>query len=65
MGYDMVERPLVRFDEPMSLRAGMVVSCHPTVADAEGLHWACDNFLIGADRTERLHRFPEIIVERV
>ena len=65
MGYDMVERPLVRFDEPMALSAGMVVSCHPTFADQHGLHWACDNFLIGEERTERLHQFPEKIVERL
>ena len=63
MGYDLVERPLVRFDEPMPLAAGMVVSCHPTFTNVNGLHWACDNFLIGQDRTERLHAFPEIITE--
>jgi Xaa-Pro aminopeptidase len=63
MGYDLVERPLVRFDEPMKLAAGMVVSCHPTFADAGGLHWACDNFLIGEHATERLHAFPEAITE--
>ena len=63
MGYDMVERPLVRFDEPMRLAAGMVVSCHPTYETAGGLHWICDNFLIGDDGTERLHRYPETIVE--
>jgi Xaa-Pro aminopeptidase len=63
MGYDMVERPLVRFDEPMSLAANMVVSCHPTFEDADGLHWACDNFLIGETETTRLHAFPETITE--
>ena len=63
MGYDMVERPLVRFDEPMRLKAGMVVSCHPTYETAGGLHWICDNFLIGGRGTERLHQYPETIVE--
>jgi len=63
MGYDMVERPLVRFDEPMRLAANMVVSCHPTFEDEDGLHWACDNFLIGETETVRLHDFPERIVE--
>lgn len=63
MGYDLVERPLVRFDEPMKLAAGMVVSCHPTFTNAHGLHWACDNYLIGAESTERLHAYPEIITE--
>jgi len=63
MGYDLVERPLVRFDEPMTLAAGMVVSCHPTWTDAGGLHWLCDNYLIGETATERLHAFPETITE--
>lgn len=63
MGYDLVERPLVRFDEPIKLAAGMVVSCHPTFTNADGLHWACDNFLITDGAPERLHHFPEIITE--
>jgi len=63
MGYDMVERPLVRFDDPMPLAAGMVVSCHPTYETAHGLHWICDNYLIGETGCERLHAYPEIIVE--
>ena len=63
MGYDMVERPLVRFDEPIPLTANMVVSCHPTWEDADGLHFLCDNFLIGEHATTRLHAFPEIITE--
>ncbi len=63
MGYDLVERPLIRFDEPMPLAAGMVVSCHPGFANADGFHWACDNFLISDAGTERLHAFPEHIVE--
>jgi Xaa-Pro aminopeptidase len=63
MGYDLVERPLVRFDEQMELAAGMVVSCHPTFTNDDGLHWICDNFLIGETATERLHQFPESITE--
>jgi Xaa-Pro aminopeptidase len=63
MGYDMVERPLVRFDEPMKLKANMVVSCHPTYALAGSFNWACDNFLITDHGTERLHQFPEKITE--
>lgn len=62
-GYDMVERPLVRFDEPMKLKANMVVSCHPTYALAGSFNWACDNFLITDRGPERLHQFPEIITE--
>lgn len=63
MGYDLVERPLIRFDEPMPLAAGMVVSCHPTYFNDHGLHWACDNYLIGETATERLHAYPETLIE--
>src|SRR6185312_15485872 len=62
-GYDMVERPLVRFDEPMKLKANMIVSCHPTYALAGSFNWACDNYLITDHGPERLHQFPEIITE--
>lgn len=62
-GYDMVERPLVRSDEPMKLEANMVVSCHPTYALAGSFNWACDDYLITERGAERLHRFPEIITE--
>lgn len=62
-GYDLVERPYVRFDEPMQLESNMVVACHPGFANAGGFHWVCDAFLIGEERTERLHRYPEKITE--
>ena len=65
MGYDMVERPLVRFDEPMQLAEGMVVSCHPTFETGGGFHWICDNFVLRAGGAERLHQYPETIVEIV
>ena len=62
-GYDMVERPLVRFDEPMKLKANMVLSCHPTYTSSGAFNWACDDYLITENGTERLHQFPEIITE--
>lgn len=62
-GYDMVERPLVRFDEPMKLKANMIVSCHPTYALAGSFNWACDNYLITDGGVERLHKFAEKITE--
>lgn len=63
-GYDMVERPLVRHDEPMPLAANMVLACHPTYATARTYSWICDNFLIGARGVaERLHRTEEKIFE--
>jgi Xaa-Pro aminopeptidase len=64
-GYDMVERPLVRYDEPMRLAKDMYVACHPTYLSANYFNTICDNFFIGANGTERLHKFPEKIVEKV
>jgi len=63
-GYDMVERPLLRHDEPMPLAASMVVACHPTYATQRTYSWICDNFLIGSrGAAERLHRTAEKIFE--
>jgi Xaa-Pro aminopeptidase len=62
-GYDMVERPLVRFDEVMTIKPNMVFACHPTYVAAGSQNWACDDYLIGPAGAERLHKFPEKIVE--
>jgi len=62
-GYDMVERPLVRFDEPMTIRKNMNLSCHPTYLTDKLFNTICDNYLIGERGVERLHKFPEKIVE--
>jgi Xaa-Pro aminopeptidase len=63
-GYDMVERPLVRFDEPMAIAKNMVLACHPTYVTERTYSWACDDYLVGeAGVTGRLHTFPEKIVE--
>lgn len=62
-GYDMVERPLVRFDEDMPLAANMVVAVHPTYVTSTTYSWACDNYLITESGCERIHDFPEEITE--
>ena len=63
-GYDMVERPLVRHDETMRIQADMNIVVHPTYRKDGGMHWLCDNYLIGADgAADRLHRFAEEITE--
>ncbi len=63
-GYDMVERPLVRFDETMPLGENMVLSAHPTYVTERTYSWCCDNFLVGKTGvTERLHKFPQKIFE--
>jgi Xaa-Pro aminopeptidase len=63
-GYDLVERPLIRNDEPMAIAKDMNIVVHPTYIRGHVLSWVCDNYLIEADGPgERLHRFPEIITE--
>jgi len=62
-GYDMVERPLVRFDESMTIEANMVLAVHPTYVTSTTYSWACDNFLVTETGVERLHKFPEKITE--
>jgi Xaa-Pro aminopeptidase len=63
-GYDLVERPLIRNDEPMSIEKDMNIVVHPTYIRGHVLSWVCDNYLIEANGpSERLHHFPEIITE--
>ena len=63
-GYDMVERPMVRFDETLPVGAHMVVAAHPTYVTERTYSWVCDNFLIGEHGVvERLHKFPQKIFE--
>jgi Xaa-Pro aminopeptidase len=63
-GYDLVERPLIRNDEPMKIEKDMNIVVHPTYIRGHVLSWVCDNYLIGPNGPgERLHQFPEIITE--
>jgi Xaa-Pro aminopeptidase len=63
-GYDLVERPLVRADEPWTIEKDMNIVVHPTYAYGGYLNWLCDNYMIGGNGPgPRLHQFPEIIVE--
>ncbi len=64
MGYDMVERPLIRHDETMPLAAGMHVVAHPGFVNERMFAVVCDNYLIGADGPGScLHRTPQRILE--
>jgi Xaa-Pro aminopeptidase len=63
-GYDLVERPLVRNDEPWSIAKDMNIVVHPTYLHAGYLNWLCDNYLIGGNGPgDRLHTFAEEVVE--
>jgi Xaa-Pro aminopeptidase len=63
-GYDLVERPLVRHDEPMPIAKDMNIVVHPTYVQNNTSSWVCDNYMIEDHGPgERLHHFPEEVVE--
>jgi Xaa-Pro aminopeptidase len=63
-GYDMVERPLVRIDEPLEIQANTNIVVHPTYVHRGMWTWICDNYLIGPNGpVERFHESPEEITE--
>lgn len=63
-GYDLVERPLIRHDETLEIAAEMNFACHPSYVKDGLFCWICDNWLIGESGPgDRLHRFPQEIVE--
>lgn len=63
-GYDMVERPLIRQDESMSIAASMCIVVHPGVKTDRQFMTIVDNYLIGPDGPgECLHRSPKSIIE--
>jgi Xaa-Pro aminopeptidase len=62
-GYDLVERPLIRDDEPMRLQAGMNITVHPTVGSDRVWVWVCDNYLVTKTGvSECLHKTPKEII---
>jgi len=63
-GYDLVERPAIREDEPMVIQAGMNITVHPIIASKTVFTWVCDNYLITEDGvSECLHRTEKKIFE--
>jgi Xaa-Pro aminopeptidase len=47
-GYDLVERPLIRDDETMTIEVGMNVAVHPGHASEAQFAVICDNYMIEA-----------------
>ena len=63
-GYDMVERPLVRFDDEMPIHEDHSLAVHPTYVRGGFLCWVCDSFLAdAAGAFERIHAFPQQIFQ--
>jgi Xaa-Pro aminopeptidase len=61
-GYDLVERPAIREDEPMKLKARMNITVHPITATERVWVWLCDNYLItDSGISPCLHKTPKEI----
>lgn len=62
-GYDLVERPAIRYDEPMEIKAGMNISVHPVASTKTVWATICDNYLITETGVSRcLHNTPKEII---
>jgi Xaa-Pro aminopeptidase len=63
-GYDLVERPLVRADETMTLEANMNLAVHPGYESDSLFAVICDNYLVGANGpSECLHKTAKQVFE--
>lgn len=63
-GYDLVERPLIRADETMTIEKDMSIVVHPGFANEAMFSVICDNYLIEADGPGAcLHETPKKIFE--
>jgi Xaa-Pro aminopeptidase len=62
-GYDLVERPLIRHDEPMKIQAGMNLTIHPGATHSTVWATVCDNYLVTETGVSPcLHKTPKEII---
>lgn len=62
-GYDMIERPLIRDDEDLTLENGMCIAVHPNGVLGGYFGYVCDNFMLDASGARRIHKTPQRIFE--
>ena len=55
-GLDLVERPVVRYEETAKLQAGMVISLHPTASAIRATACIADTYVIGKSGAVPLYR---------
>ena len=62
-GYDLVERPSMRPEEDMTIKANMNITIHPMTmnADRSAYVFCCDNFIITKSGAVRIHTTPREI----
>ena len=62
-GYELVERPAIRYDEPMKIEASMNIAVHPSVRSETVWAMVCDNYLISETGVSPcLHKTPKEII---
>ena len=62
-GYDLVERPLIRYDEPMQIKTGMNLTVHPTVVSETVWVGVTDNYVVTETGVGPcLHKTPKEIL---
>ena len=62
-GYDLVERPATRYDEPMKVRANMNITVHPFAGSEDIWATICDNYLVReTGDCVHLHKTPRKII---
>ncbi len=62
-GYEMVERPAIRYDEPMKIQAGMNIAVHPVGKNKKVWTMLCDNYLVTETGVSPcLHKTPKDII---
>ena len=65
-GYDLVERPLIRADDPDVLAAGMSIVVHPAFVNETAFGYICDNYIVEpGGASECLHKTEKTVFEIV
>ncbi len=63
-GYDLVERPAIRYDEPMKIQANMNIAIHPSAVSESAWATVTNNYLVREKGScLSIHKFPRKIIE--
>ena len=57
-GYDLVERPGIRPEETMTIKANMNIAVHPMTRTKEAYAFCCDNYIVTDSGAVRIHQTP-------
>ena len=57
-GYDAMERPAIRPEEKMTIKADMMMAIHPFNVNQSAYAFCCDNFVVTEKGAVRMHKTP-------